>query len=142
MGLWSRLPVVLSHTEDHGLCNGLKQHGQLRSNFDIAQFNIFPLKPMSQYIPFLDDPIPGRQPGDLGESEKWWAERQEALERAGYLLRSRYRPGWQPSWTGTGKFYSNFEDGQRVLVSLNTPSLELLVLMTPDAPGNGRNSHL
>jgi hypothetical protein len=96
---------------------------------------------MSQYIPFLDDPIPGRQPGGLGESEKWWAGRQEALERAGYMLRSRYRPGWQPSWTGTGRFYSNFEDGQRVVVSLNTPSLWLLVLTTPDAPGNGRNSH-
>ena len=77
---------------------------------------------MSHYIPFFDDPIPGRQPGDLGEAEKWWAERQEALERAGYLLRSRYRPGWQPSWTGTGKFYLNFEDGQRVTVSFNAPS--------------------
>jgi hypothetical protein len=80
---------------------------------------------MSQYI---DDPISGRQPsgrqpGSLGESEKWWAERQEALERAGYLLRTRYRPGWHPSWTGTGKFYLNFEDGQRVIVSLNTLSL-------------------
>jgi hypothetical protein len=96
---------------------------------------------MSLYIPFFDDPIPGRQPGDLGETEKWWAERQEALERAGYLLRSRYRPGWQPSWRGTGKFYLDFEDGQRVVVSLNTPSLWLLVLTTSDAPGNGRNSH-
>jgi hypothetical protein len=96
---------------------------------------------MSQYIPFFDDPIPGRQPGGLGESEKWWAQRQEALERAGYMLRSRYRPGWQPSWIGTGKFYSNFEDGHRVVVSLNTLPLQLLVLMTSDALGNGRNSH-
>ena len=34
---------------------------------------------MSQYIPFLDNPIPGRQPGGIGETEKWWVERQEAL---------------------------------------------------------------
>ncbi|KAN0105408.1 Protein kinase-like domain containing protein [Russula decolorans] len=73
---------------------------------------------MSQYIPFLDDPIPGRQPGDVGETEKWWVERQEALERAGYMLRPRYRPGWQPSWTGTGKFYLNFEDGQSITMRL------------------------
>ena len=79
------------------------------------------LNTMSLYIPFFDDPIPGRRPGDLGGTEKWWAERQEALERAGYMLRSRYQPGWQPSWIGTGKFYSHFEDGQRVVVSLNVP---------------------
>ena len=93
-------------------------------NFDLTTLHssTSPSSSMSHYIPFFDDPIPGRQPGDLGEAEKWWAERQEALERAGYLLRSRYRPGWQPSWTGTGKFYLNFEDGQRVTVSFNAPS--------------------
>jgi hypothetical protein len=72
---------------------------------------------MSQYIPFLDDPIPGWQPGGIGESEEWWVERQEALERAGYMLRSRYRPGWQPSWTSTGRPFHYFEDGQMVIVS-------------------------
>jgi hypothetical protein len=75
---------------------------------------------MSQYIPFLDDPIPGSQPGGIGNTEKWWVERQEALERAGYLLRPRYRPGWQPSWTGTRKFYLKFEDGQHITVNLYT----------------------
>jgi hypothetical protein len=75
---------------------------------------------MSQYIPFLDDPIPGRQPGGIGKSERWWAERQEALEQAGYMLRSRFRPGWQPSWTGTNKQYLNFEDGQSIGVSVDT----------------------
>jgi hypothetical protein len=96
---------------------------------------------MSQYIPFLDDPIPGRQPGGIGESEKWWVERQEALEQAGYMLRSRYRPGWQPSWTGTGKFYLDFEDGQRVIVSIDALSLWLPVLTKLDAFRNGRNPH-
>jgi hypothetical protein len=73
---------------------------------------------MSQHIDFLDNPIPGRKPGDLGEDEKWWVERQEALERAGYLLRSRYRPGWKPSWAAdTKKFYFDFEDGKYIRVS-------------------------
>ena len=76
--------------------------------------------PMSQnYIPFLDDPT-SREPGDLDEFERWWVERQEALERAGYMLRPRFRPGWQPSWAGTGKPYYDFEDGQPMKVSLNS----------------------
>jgi hypothetical protein len=70
------------------------------------------------YIDFLDNPRPGRQPGDLGGHEEWWAERQQALEKAGYMLRPRYRPGWRPSWTGTGKFYLDFEDGQSQKVSV------------------------
>ena len=48
---------------------------------------------MSQYLPWLDDPIPGRQPGGIGEHERWWVERQEILEQAGYMLRPRFRPG-------------------------------------------------
>jgi hypothetical protein len=95
---------------------------------------------MSQiYIPFLDDPT-SREPGDLSETEKWWVERQEALEQAGYMLRPRFRPGWQPSWAGTDKFYHDFEDGQTVGVSLNN-TLGLLVLTTSDALRHGRNSH-
>jgi hypothetical protein len=79
--------------------------------------------PMSQvYIPFLDDPTPG-EPGDLSETERWWVERQEALERAGYMLRPRFRPGWQPSWAGTDKTYFDFEDGQTIGVSHDIVSL-------------------
>jgi hypothetical protein len=70
------------------------------------------------YIDFLDNPCPGRQPGDLGKNEEWWAERQVALESAGYMLRPRYRPGWTPSWAGTDKFFLNFEDGQPTKVSM------------------------
>ena len=93
------------------------------------------------YIPFLDDPIPGG-PGGLDEFERWWVDRQEALERAGYMLRPRYRPGWQPSWTGTGKPYYDFEDGEVLGVSLsNAAPLWLLDLMTLDALRHGRDSH-
>ena len=98
---------------------------------------------MSQYIPFLDDPIPGRQPGGIGGNEIWWVERQEALERAGYMLRPRYRPGWQPSWTGTNKDFYDFEDGQSVVVSVDTVLLLLVpLLMIPVALRNGCNSYL
>ncbi len=70
-----------------------------------------------QVIDFLDNQPPGRQPGDLDELEIWWVERQEALEAAGYMLRSRYRPGWIPSWRGTSKFYLDVEDGPSISVS-------------------------
>jgi hypothetical protein len=69
-----------------------------------------------QYIDFLDDPLPGREPGDLAEHEAWWAERQEALEAAGYMLRPRYRPGWIPSWRGTDKSFLDTEDGLGITV--------------------------
>ena len=69
-------------------CLGTSSHssGQCRTVFPS------PLKGfMSQiYIPFLDDPIPGCQPGGLGGHEKWWVERQETLEQAGYMLRPRF----------------------------------------------------
>ena len=97
---------------------------------------------MSQnYIPFLDDPT-SREPGDLDEIERWWVERQEALERTGYMLRPRFRPGWKPPWAGTDIPYYDFEDGQAIEVSLNIPApLCLLILMTLDALRHGRNSH-
>lgn len=97
---------------------------------------------MSQnYIPFLDDPT-SREPGDIDEAERWWVERQEALERVGYMLRPRFRPGWRPSWAGSDKPYFDFEDGQAIGVSPNnTAPLWLLVLMTLDALRHGRNSH-
>jgi hypothetical protein len=41
--------------------------------------------------------------GAINSIEAWWVERQEALERAGYMLRPRFRPGWKPSWKGTKK---------------------------------------
>ena len=71
------------------------------------------------YIDFLDNPRPGRRPGDLGGHEEWWVERQQALEQAGYMLRPRYRLGWKPSWVGTNKSYLEFEDGQPLIVSMN-----------------------
>lgn len=33
------------------------------------------------------------------ENEVKWAYKQPYLQSKGYMLRPRYRPGWQPSWT-------------------------------------------
>ena len=99
---------------------------------------------MSQHdiIDFLDSQTPGGQPGEIDPSERWWVERQEALERTGYLLRPRYRPDWKPSWSGTNKFYLDCEDGKFAGVSFNALSSRMLVLINPDASRNGRDSHL
>ena len=71
------------------------------------------------FIDYLDSRAAGLQPGDISEHERWWADRQVALEQAGYMLRSRYRPDWKPSWTDTKKYYLSCEDGQGIGVSDN-----------------------
>lgn len=58
--------------------------------------------------------------GEISPPETWWVERQQALERAGYMLRPRYRPGWKPSWVTTGKYYASVEDGQTLSVRAYT----------------------
>ncbi|OCB91923.1 hypothetical protein A7U60_g791 [Sanghuangporus baumii] len=40
---------------------------------------------------------------DLMPDEIVWRDRQKMLERHGYLLRPRFRPGWVPSWLNTDK---------------------------------------
>jgi hypothetical protein len=65
----------------------------------------------------LDGPVTF-EPGSIGDHETWWVERQEALERAGYMLRPRYRPHWKPSWTGTNKYHLRCEDGLSQTVSI------------------------
>jgi hypothetical protein len=60
---------------------------------------------------------PEGQRGELHEPEIWWADRQKALEQAGYMLRPRYLPNRKFSWAGTDKSYLDFEDGQPLRVS-------------------------
>ncbi len=50
-----------------------------------------------QVVEFLQNFDAEGELGDINPIEAWWVERQEALERAGYMLRPRYRPGWKPS---------------------------------------------
>jgi hypothetical protein len=81
---------------------------------------------MSRQPDFLDNPSGWH--GEIAGPETWWAERQEALERAGYMLRTRYRPGWKPSWVGTNKVAFDSEDGQSQLVS-TLPLLRVLAFI-------------
>ena len=60
----------------------------------------------------------GMQAGGLSRIEKHWVNRQKALEEAGYMLRPRYHPEWQPSWINTDKFFLDVEDGQAQAVSI------------------------
>ena len=91
---------------------------------------------------WISDPRAGRKPGQLGELETWWAERQIALERAGYMLRPRYRPDWEPSWTGTDKFYLDCEDGQPQRVSVYIPLSTNRAESPPAPPGHGCDQDL
>ena len=56
--------------------------------------------------------------GLLSKMECFWRDHQPWLAERGYLLRPRYSPDWVPSWKGTNKAPSYFEDGQRRPVSL------------------------
>ena len=78
---------------------------------------------------WISNPSAGFKQGQLGELETWWAERQKALEDAGYMLRPRYHKDWKPSWIGTKKYYLNCEDGQPRRVS--AVSLAFRILRRP-----------
>lgn len=47
---------------------------------------------------------------DLALVEKDWSSRQPYLENNGYMLRTRYRPRWSPSWLGTNRDPTFCED--------------------------------
>jgi hypothetical protein len=80
-----------------------------------------------QAIDFLEEDYRvDRELGAINAIEAWWIERQEALERAGYMLRPRYRAGWKPSWEGTKKLYFHCEDGQIKVVCVDTCAYWLL----------------
>ena len=51
--------------------------------------------------PFIDLTV-------LGPNELEWRDKQQFLERKGYLLPSRYRVGWKPSWKANVKNPSKF----------------------------------
>ncbi|KZT13124.1 uncharacterized protein LAESUDRAFT_719438 [Laetiporus sulphureus 93-53] len=61
--------------------------------------------------------------------EAAWAERQPFLESRSYMLRPRYRPGWIPSWKGTGMHPMYFED------SITLPIRDHLVDATRTSDG-------
>ncbi len=58
--------------------------------------------------------------------EGLWIARYDLLERHGYRLRPRFKPGWIPSWQGTELNPFECEDGHLHLVSLASPRFTLL----------------
>lgn len=96
---------------------------------------------MSQLIPDILNNRSGWR-GELIGPETWWAAQQEALEHAGYMLQTRYRPGWKPSWSGTDKDYFNTEDGQSQPVSFCASALHACAHEITAARVHGRNSDL
>lgn len=95
---------------------------------------------MSRTLDFLDNPSDWN--GEIDGPETWWVARQEALERTGYMLRPRYRPGWKPSWAGTKKNLFDFEDGQIQAVGPHAFAPGACVHELPVAPVHGCNSDL
>ena len=55
----------------------------------------------------LSDPL-----SKLESNEEKWRGRYEMLEKEGYILRPRLRPGWTPSWLQSGTNPLDCEDGQ------------------------------
>ncbi|KAF9073651.1 hypothetical protein BDP27DRAFT_1417117 [Rhodocollybia butyracea] len=84
------------------------------------------------------------QSGTLYKSETWWAQHFEWLKQHGYLLRPRYRPGWQPSWRAGKDPYWKYEDGHSTtyrsgyIMDAIRMSDSLVVAMKRLSPSNRR----
>ena len=65
---------------------------------------------------------------ELRKAEKWWRGHYDMLERHGYRLRSRYKPGWIPPWKVTGKNRFSYEEHLFSFVSM---PLKPFVLISP-----------
>ena len=65
----------------------------------------------------------------LRNNEKKWGDRYEMLEKEGYTLRPRLRPGWTPSWLQSGKSPLDCEDGEPLPVR-SRPVILTIALMT------------
>ena len=55
--------------------------------------------------------------GGLFEDEYFWRDHQPWLAESGYMLRSRYRKDWEPSWLQSKRYHLFCEDGKGALVS-------------------------
>ncbi|KAF9073658.1 kinase-like domain-containing protein [Rhodocollybia butyracea] len=80
--------------------------------------------------------------GTLDETETWWVQHFEWLKQHGYLLRPRYRPGWQPSWRTGKDSYWKYEDGHATrsgyIMDATRMSDSLVVAMKHLSPSNRR----
>ncbi|KIM39275.1 hypothetical protein M413DRAFT_75146 [Hebeloma cylindrosporum] len=83
--------------------------------------------------------VDGRRWEELRSSEKFWVSIQPLLLSRGYQLRSRYHPGWTPSWLQPGGKEVLLCDDSRPTVSrhskgpTNTDELPILLLLSSPA---------
>ncbi|KAJ7162501.1 hypothetical protein C8R46DRAFT_1164465 [Mycena filopes] len=63
----------------------------------------------------MPSPSSRRELGGLVSTELFFRDHQVWLEERGYMLRSRYKPDWVPSWRGTNKLPINCFDGEATL---------------------------
>ena len=64
----------------------------------------------------------------LSEAETNWRNRSEMLDKEGYILRSRLRPGWTPSWLESGKHPMACEDGESLPVDTSTNHIAIVLI--------------
>jgi hypothetical protein len=64
----------------------------------------------------VPSPLPENSSNRHNPGERLWCDRQPFLAERGYTLRSRYRPGWKPSWVGTTINPAYCEDSIRQIV--------------------------
>jgi len=69
----------------------------------------------------------------LSNAERKWEKRAEMLEKEGYILRPRLRPGWTPSWLESGEHPLECEDGERLPV--DTSLNHIAVVLITHSPG-------
>ena len=68
--------------------------------------------PIAEQNPMSDDENPYVYLQHLHHREIFWRDKQRFLQSRGYMLRPRYRPGWQPSWEeGNRDAWMHYEDG-------------------------------
>ncbi|KAJ7162164.1 hypothetical protein C8R46DRAFT_904157 [Mycena filopes] len=85
-----------------------------RIRFTIARVPAVPCRPNPRLTMSPPDSLSDRLPGDLLPSERFFRDHQVWLEERGYMLRSRYKPDWVPSWLAKGDFYIDAFDGYAV----------------------------
>ena len=65
----------------------------------------------------------------LRNNEMKWRDRHEMLDKEGYILRPRLRPGWTPSWLQSGENPLDCEDGNPLPVRSH-----LIIIIVPLIP--------
>ena len=75
--------------------------------------------------------------------EQFWRDHQVWLAGKGYMLRPRYRPGWQPSWEeGNRDAWMRYEDGIAAPVCRSNLNIKGYISQTVARLYHRRNSSI